>query len=44
VFNIKNFAGVLGTWSFDANGDTSLSDMTYYQVNGGKFAPIGQFK
>jgi branched-chain amino acid transport system substrate-binding protein len=44
VFATKNFSGVLGTWSFDANGDTSLTDMTYYQVTGGKFAPIGQFK
>ena len=44
VFNIKNFSGVLGSWSFDANGDTSLTDMTYYQVASGKFAAIGQFK
>jgi branched-chain amino acid transport system substrate-binding protein len=44
VLSTKNFNGVLGTWSFDANGDTSLTDMTYYQVTGGKFAPIGQFK
>ena len=44
VMGTKNFSGVLGTWSFDANGDTSLTDMTYYQVTGGKFAPIGQFK
>ena len=44
VFNIKNFSGVLGSWSFDANGDTLLTDMTYYQVASGKFAAIGQFK
>jgi branched-chain amino acid transport system substrate-binding protein len=44
VFNIKNFSGALGTWSFDANGDTSLTDMTYYLVTGGKFTPFGQFK
>ena len=44
VFNIKNFSGVLGTWSFDAQGDTSLTDMTYYQVTGGKFVPLGVFK
>jgi len=44
VFNIKNFNGVLGTWSFDANGDTTLTDMTYYQVKGGKYGAVGQFK
>jgi len=44
VFATKNFNGVLGTWSFDANGDTSLTDMTFYQVTGGKYAPVGQFK
>jgi branched-chain amino acid transport system substrate-binding protein len=44
VFNTKNYSGVLGTWSFDANGDTSLSDMTYYQVTSGKFTALGQFK
>jgi branched-chain amino acid transport system substrate-binding protein len=44
VFNTKNFSGALGTWSFDANGDTSLTDLTFYQVTSGKFAPIGQFK
>ena len=32
VFAIKDFDGALGTWSFDANGDTSLTDMTFYQV------------
>lgn len=44
VFAIKNFSGVLGTWSFDANGDTSLTDMTFYLVKGGKYTPYGQFK
>ena len=44
VMGTKNFSGVLGTWSFDANGDTSLTDMTYYQVTNGKFAAVGQFK
>jgi branched-chain amino acid transport system substrate-binding protein len=44
VFAIKNFEGALGTWSFDANGDTSLTDMTFYQVQGGGYAPVGTFK
>ena len=44
VFATKNFNGVLGTWSFDPNGDTSLTDMTFYQVKGGKYGPVGQFK
>jgi branched-chain amino acid transport system substrate-binding protein len=44
VFATKNFNGVLGSWSFDANGDTTLTDMTYYQVKSGKFGALGQFK
>jgi branched-chain amino acid transport system substrate-binding protein len=44
VFAIKNFDGVLGTWSFDANGDTSLVDMTFYQVKDGGYAALGVFK
>ncbi|MBI2757173.1 MAG: branched-chain amino acid ABC transporter substrate-binding protein [Chloroflexi bacterium] len=44
VFAIKNFDGALGTWSFDANGDTSLTDMTFYQVKGGKYVSVGTFK
>lgn len=44
VFAIKNFEGALGTWSFDANGDTSLTDMSFYQVQSGAYAPVGTFK
>jgi len=44
VFAIQNFDGALGTWSFDANGDTSLTDMTFYQVKDGAYAPVGTFK
>ncbi len=44
VHSIKDFNGVLGTWSFDANGDTTLSDMTIYQVTGGAYSPVGTFK
>jgi branched-chain amino acid transport system substrate-binding protein len=44
VLAIKNFSGALGTWSFDANGDTTLTDMTGYVVKAGKYAPVGTFK
>lgn len=37
VFSLKNVDDALGHWSFDANGDTSLTDMTFYQVIDGKF-------
>jgi branched-chain amino acid transport system substrate-binding protein len=37
VFATKDFQGVLGTWSFDANGDTSLTEMTANIVKDGKF-------
>ena len=44
VFAIKDFNGVLGTWSFDENGDTTLTDMTVYQVKGGAYSAVGTFK
>ncbi len=44
VFAIKDFGGALGTWSFDANGDTTLTDMTFYQVKDGAYVPVGTFK
>lgn len=34
---IKDFEGALGTWSFDANGDTSLTLMSGNAVKNGKF-------
>ena len=37
VFATRNYNGVLGTWSFDQNGDTSLAAMSGRQVKGGKF-------
>lgn len=38
VFATKDFKGILGTtWSFDANGDTSLKTMTHNQVVNGAF-------
>ena len=44
VFAIKDFPGVLGTWSFDANGDTSLTDVTGYMVKDGKYEAVGVLK
>ncbi len=44
VFAIKDFQGVLGTWSFDANGDTNLTDMTVWQVKNGSYVAVGTFK
>jgi branched-chain amino acid transport system substrate-binding protein len=41
VFNIKNFHGVLGAWSFDPNGDISLTGTTFYQVKRGQFVLVG---
>jgi branched-chain amino acid transport system substrate-binding protein len=37
VFATKDFDGVTGKWSFDANGDTSLTTMSGFQVKGAKF-------
>ena len=44
VYATRDFDGILGTWSFDANGDISLSDMTVYQVQSGAYAALGTFK
>jgi branched-chain amino acid transport system substrate-binding protein len=44
VMATKDFNGVLGTWSFDANGDTTLTDMTVYQVKSGAYVSVGTFK
>jgi len=37
VFATKDFDGALGKWSFDANGDTSLTTMSGAQVTAGAF-------
>ena len=37
ALSIRNFEGVLGTWSFDKNGDTTLKTMSGNGVKGGKF-------
>jgi len=40
VFAVKDFDGVLGKWSFDENGDTTLTSMTIYQVQGGAYKAV----
>jgi branched-chain amino acid transport system substrate-binding protein len=37
IFATKDFQGVLGTWSFDENGDTTLTTMSGSEVKSGKF-------
>jgi len=37
VFATKDYAGVLGNWSFNAEGDTSLTDMSGNIVTDGEF-------
>ncbi len=37
VMATKDFAGVLGTWSFDVNGDTSITTMSGNVVKDGKW-------
>ncbi|HEU5103032.1 MAG TPA: branched-chain amino acid ABC transporter substrate-binding protein [Roseiflexaceae bacterium] len=44
VFATKDFQGILGTWSFDANGDTTLTTMSGSQVKGGKFEFVQAIK
>jgi branched-chain amino acid transport system substrate-binding protein len=44
VFATKNYSGVLGRWSFDANGDMSLRDMAGNRVDKGKWVKTGVLK
>jgi len=37
ISETKDYEGALGTWSFDANGDTTLPDIQSFKVMGGKF-------
>jgi branched-chain amino acid transport system substrate-binding protein len=37
VFATEDFDGVLGTWSFDEDGDTSLTELSVQQVENGQF-------
>jgi branched-chain amino acid transport system substrate-binding protein len=37
IMGTRDYDGVLGKWSFDRNGDTSLTNMSGRQIKGGKF-------
>jgi branched-chain amino acid transport system substrate-binding protein len=37
IFATEDFNGVLGTWSFDEDGDTSLTELSIQQVENGQF-------
>jgi branched-chain amino acid transport system substrate-binding protein len=37
VFATEDYDGVLGTWSFDDDGDTSLTELSVQQVKNGQF-------
>lgn len=37
IMSTKDYHGVLGDWSFDKNGDTTITSMSGYEVVGGKF-------
>lgn len=37
IMQTKDYSGLLGSWSFDANGDTTLTSMSGYQIKNGKF-------
>jgi branched-chain amino acid transport system substrate-binding protein len=40
ITNLRDFDGVLGKWSFDQNGDTSLKVMAVEEIKDGKFIPV----
>ena len=37
IFATEDFNGVLGTWSFDEDGDTTLTELSIQQVENGQF-------
>jgi branched-chain amino acid transport system substrate-binding protein len=37
IFATEDFNGVLGTWSFDEDGDTSLTELSIQRVENGQF-------
>ena len=37
VFATEDYEGVLGTWSFDEDGDTSLTELSIQTVENGEF-------
>ena len=44
VMNTKDFNGLLGTWSFDPNGDTTLTTLSGNQVKNGKWSFVTVLK
>ena len=44
VFAINGFTGALGTWTFDQNGDTSLTNITIYTVKNGAWQVVETIK
>lgn len=44
VFAIRNFNGVLGNWSFDTNGDISLTNTAFYVITNGAFEFVTIYK
>jgi branched-chain amino acid transport system substrate-binding protein len=44
VMNTKNFNGVLGSWSFDQNGDTTLTTLSGNVVKNGKWTFVTVLK
>ena len=44
VLNTKNFNGVLGSWSFDSNGDTTLTTLSGNVVKNGKWEFVSVLK
>jgi branched-chain amino acid transport system substrate-binding protein len=37
VFATEDYKGILGTWSFDEDGDTTLTELSVNRVEGGEF-------
>ena len=37
VFATQDYEGVLGTWSFDDDGDTSLTELSIQEIEDGEF-------
>ncbi|PSB03422.1 branched-chain amino acid ABC transporter substrate-binding protein [Merismopedia glauca] len=44
VLSTKNYQGILGTWSFDANGDTTLTTLSGNVVKNGKWEFVSVLK
>jgi branched-chain amino acid transport system substrate-binding protein len=37
IFATEDYQGALGTWSFDEDGDTTLTELSVQTVENGKF-------